>query len=306
MSLTAILLAPTVAGLAAHVDRQLQSGTSSANDDSLAVLQPSGGDPPIFFLPGVGMHVMALRELAWEMGTGQRVYGLQPRGIEGLPPHENIHDMAAYLLEYVLQACPRGPISLVGFSAGGQIAYEMAQQLGRIGRTPGFLGLVDTYGPGYPRSVPLLKRLGRHARRIARLDHRGAMEYVGQRAWAILDRVRKPAAPVATTEIEDQSQRAVFERFNAAWLRGLERYVPQPYAGRVDVFRASDTPEWLGSDFDDPTCGWGSLVGDIHVRNVAGTHIQLVQPKGSKAQSLAFTLRASLREALGGSGGAGN
>ena len=80
-------------------------------------------------LPGIGGHVISLRDLAILIGFERPVYGLQPTG----------HDLDFWRSqgrgtgERTDQAdetgCESGPYNLLGFSAGGVIAYEIAQQL---------------------------------------------------------------------------------------------------------------------------------------------------------------------------------
>jgi len=45
---------------------------------------------------------------------------------------------------------PKGPSYIRGPSFGGDIAFEMAYQLGEMRQPVGFIALLDTYGPEYP------------------------------------------------------------------------------------------------------------------------------------------------------------
>jgi thioesterase domain-containing protein len=65
---------------------------------------------------------------------------------------ESIEDIAATYLAEIRQAQPEGPYHFCGFSAGGMIAYEMAQQLLKSGSTVGSLTLVE---PSLKNSVQI-------------------------------------------------------------------------------------------------------------------------------------------------------
>ena len=53
--------------------------------------------------------------------------------------------MAAVYARAVVVLYPRGIIHLAGWSMGGLIAFEIARQLRRKGRTVGMIGLIDTW-----------------------------------------------------------------------------------------------------------------------------------------------------------------
>ena len=52
--------------------------------------------------------------------------------------------MAAYYLHGVREVQPHGPYCLAGYSFGGFVVFEMAQQLHAAGETVALLGLLDT------------------------------------------------------------------------------------------------------------------------------------------------------------------
>jgi thioesterase domain-containing protein len=53
--------------------------------------------------------------------------------------------MARYSLGAVKQLQPHGPYLLIGFSLGGLVALEMAQQLVAQGEKIGLLAMLDSY-----------------------------------------------------------------------------------------------------------------------------------------------------------------
>ncbi|MCB0168065.1 MAG: amino acid adenylation domain-containing protein, partial [Anaerolineae bacterium] len=132
---------PTIAALAVRLGQQ--SVTESWS--SLVAIQPRGSKPPFFCVPGAVGDPLNLYLLAHYLGSDQPFYGLQAIGLDGItPPYTTIEAMATHYLEAIRQVQPVGPYYLGGQSAGGKIAFEMAQQLLRQGEAVALLAILDT------------------------------------------------------------------------------------------------------------------------------------------------------------------
>src|SRR4029077_3089557 len=91
---------------------------------------------------------------------------------------------------------PDGPYFLGGYSFGGLVAYEMAQQLSARGQQVAFLGLIDAYFSNVPRAPKSLRfdlalvvrRMGFHLDNITELGVLGA-------PWYVLERIARRIAP---------------------------------------------------------------------------------------------------------------
>ena len=128
--------------------------------ESLVAIQPNGNKPPLFYIHPGGGNLLVYRDLALALGSGQPVYGLQPRGLDGkLAPLNRIEDMAAHYLAQIRKIQPNGPYYLGGLSTGGTIAWEIAQRIQTQGKKVALLALFDTSGPEYPKLLPPLPRL---------------------------------------------------------------------------------------------------------------------------------------------------
>ena len=107
-------------------------------------IQPGGSKRPLFLIHPAGGHVFPYVHLARCLGPDQPCYGLQARGLEdGQDPHTRIEDMAAYYIEALQTVQPTGPYLLGGWSMGGVVAFEMAQQLHAQGQRVALLALLD-------------------------------------------------------------------------------------------------------------------------------------------------------------------
>src|SRR5204863_9063960 len=122
------------------------SATSPIYTLSLHDALPICGDrPPLFFMHPGGGNISCYVELAHQLGSEQPFYGLQSRGLdENHVPLTLISDMACYYVETLRRRQPEGPYMLGGWSMGGLIAYEMAQQLRSRGEEISLLALLDS------------------------------------------------------------------------------------------------------------------------------------------------------------------
>jgi hypothetical protein len=79
------------------------------------------------------------------------VLGLQAVGLEaGEMPLADITAMAQHYNAALQRAQPEGPVQLLGYSAGGVIAQDMARQLLAAGRTVALLAVLDSPVPQSP------------------------------------------------------------------------------------------------------------------------------------------------------------
>jgi arthrofactin-type cyclic lipopeptide synthetase C len=114
----------------------------------------ASGAAPLFCLPGAGSGVTSFVELMLTMGTPVPVYGLQPRGLDGEAlPHATVQAAAEHYLRALREACPEGPVHLLGHSFGGWVALEMALRLHQAGRPVASLTILDSEVPDDSESV---------------------------------------------------------------------------------------------------------------------------------------------------------
>uniref|UniRef100_UPI000617CA5D thioesterase domain-containing protein n=1 Tax=Chromobacterium vaccinii TaxID=1108595 RepID=UPI000617CA5D len=131
------------AGRSAHED------PNAAYHPLMTIQKGRAGQTPVFCLPGAGDSVTRFVELAGSLGDEWPVYGLQPRGVDGLQlPHSSVEAAAAVYLTMLETIQPRGPVHLIGHSFGGWLAFELALRLSEQGRPPASLTLLDSEGPG--------------------------------------------------------------------------------------------------------------------------------------------------------------
>ncbi len=146
--LAILFQSPTVAQLAQLLDQAHQEQTTIVPWPTLVPIQPQGDRPPLFVVPGAGGNVIYLNSLAQLLRPHYPVYGLQPRGLDGLEDCDNSVDvMARRYIDAIRSIQPHGPYYLAGHSFGSWVAYEMAQQLQDQGEPIGLVIAVDTVAP---------------------------------------------------------------------------------------------------------------------------------------------------------------
>jgi surfactin synthase thioesterase subunit/acyl carrier protein len=273
LPLTAVFQGATVEHLASALRQQATAGTQS----SLVAIQPGGSKRPLFLVHPAGGHVFPYLHLAKFLGPDQPCYGLQARGLEdGQDPHTRIEDMAAYYIQALQSVQPTGPYLLGGWSMGGVVAFEMAQQLHAQGQRVALLALLDSRIPTPDETFPeedaeailLVERYFDISfgltESLAKLSKEGQLAFVLEQA---------KSAGLIPAEL-DVSQARRFVELLRSDLRATQNYGLHHYPGRVTLFKASET---LTSTSPDPTFGWSEWASrGVEVHVVPGNHANLI------------------------------
>src|SRR5262249_28590675 len=128
--------APTIEELVKLLDQR----SSSRTWPCLVPLQPLGARPAFFCVHGAGGSVLGLKDLARHLAPDQLFYGIQAPPLQGAELRgSRVEDMAGQYVDAVRDCQPEGPYYLGGYSFGGSVALEMAQQLQARGETVALL-----------------------------------------------------------------------------------------------------------------------------------------------------------------------
>jgi thioesterase domain-containing protein len=188
---------------------------------------------------------------------------------------------------------PEGPYLLGGWSAGGLVALEMAQQLMGQGESIALLALLDTSPPLRPDSADQGSSgqeygLELSLEELAQLGPDEQLPYLWQHALKL--GLIEPEVPM---QVAEQFLRELKRLFHWHMMLANE-YVVRPYAGRITLFRPIEAPFAVETSRDR---GWGKLAADVDVHFVPGQHHSLV--KEPHVQVLASKLSACLVNAVG-------
>jgi len=285
---------------------------------SLVTIQPGGSKPPFFCTHGAGANILYYGILSRRLGTEQPFYGLQARGLDGKEaPYTRVEEMAAHYIKEIRSVQPEGPYYLGGFSSGGTVAFEMAQQLQAQGQEVALLALLDTYFPGRLKYMPSLtffrsrvyplvenvERLVENAERHLNDPKRlGPKRYVLARAkgirWRIKRRIWKIAGKFYPSTSSTENFDSISTTLRRVWEANLQAerdYVPQVYRGRITLFWGTETSITY---LHDTRLGWNEVATDgLEVHVVPGNHITLREEP--RVIVLAEKLTACLHRAQG-------
>jgi thioesterase domain-containing protein/SAM-dependent methyltransferase/acyl carrier protein len=284
--LAALLQEPTIEGMAAALRAAPGPRTP------LVEITPGTGTPFVCVHPAGG-GVLCYAELARQLGPGQPFYALQARGVEGdEPPDPDLSTMAARYLAALRERQPGGPYLLGGYSMGGLVAYQMAQQLRAAGEPVGLLVLIDTPTPALIDELPdEAAVLGRLLAGLIELDP------AELRAMPADARLRHVLAEAERAELVppglDPDRAQQLFRVYTSHLAAARSYQPRPYPGRTCLLRAAQ------SRTDAFGYGWDRLLtGEWETVEVPGDHETMVWPP--HVQRLAEVLQTRLAAAMPG------
>jgi thioesterase domain-containing protein/acyl carrier protein len=275
LPLTAIFQGATVEHLAGVLRQQAMPGPQS----SLVPLQPGGGKRPLFLVHPAGGHVFPYVHLAQLLGSDQPCYGLQARGLEdGQDPHTRIEDMAAWYIQALQTVQPTGPYLLGGWSMGGVVAFEMAQQLHAQGQRVALLALLDgripTPDEAFPEEDAEAIVLVERYFGISFGPMESLMELPKDEQLAFMLEQAKSAGLIPAELDVAQARR--FVELLRSDLRATQNYGLHRYPGRITFFKANETPADTSPD-PDPTMGWSEWAsGGVEVHVVPGNHANLM------------------------------
>jgi len=265
----------------------------------LVPIRSSGSRPPLFFVHPTGGGVLCYSDVAAHLGSDVPFYGLQARGHTMGQPIDDVKEMAAYYLEAIRSVQSQGPYYLGGWSFGGVVAFEMAQQLHAIGESVGLVALLDSQAETahleFDAATLIAENVSEHIPiSVEELRSRDVDDQL--REVMSLAQQRNLMPPDFALE----DARRYVDVYRAHW-NAANGYEPQVYPGKLTLFRASDKPEEFIRR--NPARGWDKLAhGGVDIIAVPGSHQSMV--KNPHAEVLAERLRACIQqpEAIGVSG----
>jgi thioesterase domain-containing protein len=246
---------PTVAALAAALPL-----VGAAHDRSLVTLQPRGDGPALFCISGVEHYQALADQLAPTFPVHalftplEASYWSASRDTE-LP---SVRDLAADYVQVMRAHQTAGPYLLAGFSFGGVIAYEMAQQLLAAGEDVPLLVILDSDPPRSAEKSPPGARSSyfRPIRNSTR-----ALLGLAQRIGASA-RLHDGAA-----DTND-----VFQLRRERYLGAMHQYLADPYNGVALLIESAEEPAF------DPGYGWDALIRELTVCRLSSTHVGILRP----------------------------
>ncbi|MEM8953162.1 MAG: amino acid adenylation domain-containing protein [Verrucomicrobiota bacterium] len=303
LPLATLFQAPTVRLLADAIDKASGSGTPTSPSVTIATVQPEGSHTPLVGIHGGDGGVFFYRNLADRLPSDRPFYAFEdPALIPSEPiPDESIEETAARYIPHLKEIQGEGPYLMTGYSFGGIVAYEMAQQLTAQGETVAFLGLFDTENPASDvRQYALLERLSVNWQsQDEETGMLGKIGNLGKRVGSgLVTRLRTEAAAAAARTLTPAKTTSRLRQIQLRDARGkaMEAYTPAPYPGELTLFKAKGNAEndkfELAEDY-----GWRRVAkGGLRIVDVPGAHLTIFDDENIEA--IAKAVHASIETGL--------
>ncbi|WP_244817717.1 acetoacetate--CoA ligase [Caballeronia sp. Lep1P3] len=278
LALSTMILAPTIARLAAV----LVAEPGARETGSTVVQMRAGSGRPLFMVHSITGSVMECLPLAGMLQNERPIYGLQALGLDGdEAPQERVEEMARGYVQRMREVQPSGPYALVGYSFGGLIAFEIAQQLVAAGEKIEMLCLLDTYVLEHCLSFAHWTRFqaglaAERLRELRSLDARARLSYLRDKASAIRVRLHtrmgRADAYQPTPDVQDMPP--VLQRVRESMHTAMRTYKPRRYLGGPIVYvRATQ----LDKERCDPLSVWRRVAKHgLRITLIEGRHTDLV------------------------------
>ncbi|MGA9995999.1 MAG: thioesterase domain-containing protein, partial [Pyrinomonadaceae bacterium] len=277
---------PTVASLAERVEAG-KSGEQQlpSKKSPLVRIQTAGSKPPFFFVHPPGGSVLCYADLARNLGADRPFYGIQAQGLNGdKDAQTQVERMAARYIEAIRGVQPEGPYNLGGWSMGGVVAFEIAQQLRGQGSEVSLLALLDSWAPHNGNGEKNAQsQLASFASNLGLMPEHITMsleELLGlepeQQLACVMEMAK--AASLVSPEMTLEDFRSLYENYKVN-VKAVQEYSPQPYTGRVALFSASERRTKAAKKrAQDKTQGWGGLAPEgLEIHPVSGHHFNILR-----------------------------
>jgi acetoacetyl-CoA synthetase len=276
VSLATLLGAPSIAQLAAYV-----RGSHAAGESQVVVPLRAGNGTPVFWVHSMAGSVMECLAVIHALRTSRPLVGLHARGLNGeTPPLQDVAQMAASYIDEMRSVQPHGPYSLIGYSFGGLVAYEIAQQLHRAGEQVDIVCLVDTYV--HERWLPWgawLRFQRAYVKRqwqtFSGLPLAQRSQFISRKLVGAMDKIRLRLGRMAHAPLREIAHfPPVLVRVREAMRVAMTTYRPQPYDGGPVHFVRAALPE---SERGDPLPLWRRMARrGLAVAQVSGSHTEMI------------------------------
>ncbi|XHR80760.1 MAG: amino acid adenylation domain-containing protein [Gloeotrichia echinulata GP01] len=303
---------PTIEQLAAIIQKESEDSSPSC----LVAIQPKGSNLPFFCVPGAGGRPFYFYQLGRCLGDDQPLYSFENNLYQELGAITHIEDMASIYIEAMQAVQPQGPYFLGGHSYGGNVAFEMAQQLRNQGQEVALLAIVDSSAPTYKDKQMLIDYINwDHARWLVEVS-KGIEIYLEKNVDISYDTLQSltvdeqlkyilhyfKMANMLPPNAEITQLTNIVQAYKNSCLC-LVDYVPkQPYPGKLTILRANeDLPEDPNSHLNaevsqDLSLGWSEFSSEpVDIHFVLGNHITIMVEPHVKV--LAEQLKACIQQA---------
>lgn len=254
----------------------------------ILIQQGSQNISPLFMIHGLGQGMLSrYRNIAQYLDPHSPIYYIFASwDHEGLDTFKNFEEIANLQVREIKKIQPHGPYSLLGYCLGGNIAFEVAQQLRSQGEEVLFLGMIDTLYNDFAKKLFLWKPLEVY---LFSLSFFLKLKKILQKPQLYFQSRLSPESHYFQTQLQKQFQKELqestlsqedlkqFVQWNLKVLKihqemwGL--YKPNNYPYKITLFRTSIQPLKYSYSLD---LGWKQVAENVDVIKLPGSHQEIM------------------------------
>jgi amino acid adenylation domain-containing protein len=235
-------------------------------------IKTNGNKEPFFCVHPVGGNVLCYRALSKHWSENRPFYALQARGLEeDQMPHESIQEMAKEYIESLREIQPTGPYFIGGWSFGGLVAVEMANQLQQLGEKISLLVLIDTTA-----NIEKFKKLNieDESLLLSELTNHFKGEPVKESRLSFKEQFIQFIENGGKKAVQKSKNSQILDRLISlakANYRSLQKITIPRIEVKTVLIRTAANPE------ESRDLGWGRHVSNLTIYHVPGDHWGITQ-----------------------------
>ncbi|EZP30954.1 non-ribosomal peptide synthase/polyketide synthase [Pseudomonas sp. RIT288] len=285
----------------------LSQDEALSQPDGLVVVRAGAHGTPLFLMHEFSGRDVYFPTLAQHIGGEFPIYGL-PGVPLGQAQLRTLECMAQRMVGIIRSVQPHGPYRLAGWSFGGVLAHEVAQQLLGLDEPVEFIGMLDSYAPN-PLAQDKAMWSGEGLDKRQLLGHcRGRSLMLGAESEAALAAVQALEAQVEQLDFLELFKRCQAQQLTdpelatvsaadawhyfdreAAHRLALADYRVSPASQPIHLFRAQELID--GQSEPSPTRGWEERfdMGLLRCIDIPGDHRSMMKHPHIQALGQAIT-----------------
>ncbi|WP_162344120.1 non-ribosomal peptide synthetase [Cyclobacterium salsum] len=279
LPLSVLFKYPTIQKLSQAIKRGI---LGDSEWKSLVAIKKTGSKPPLYIVHGGGLNILPFYAVAREMDREQPVFGIQAKGLDGIEqPLHTVEEIASQYLSEILQQNPDGPYFLAGYSLGGIIAFEMATQLKKMGKSVEKLVFFDTYAIQSDHHERFQIRCWNRIRHFLgkrkfdvelMIQHPEIFKRIKKASFERkMKKIRKRFRP--EPENAESSLLKTYKRVEYVYKEACRDYEIKYYDGTIDLIKAKIASGYLP---DKKGFGWKPHTRKLRVWEAEGEHITML------------------------------
>ncbi|MGA2620659.1 MAG: alpha/beta fold hydrolase [Thermoguttaceae bacterium] len=249
----------------ARLARLLRDESPHAQWSPLVPFRTEGRRRPLFMVHPGGGNVLCYLRLSELLAHDRPFYGLQCPGVDGERPLlATAEELAGEYVAALRRVQPQGPYALGGWSVGGVLAFEMAQQLRAAGQQVSPLAILDS-GVLYACALIAI---------IFPKGQLGALDLLRMPPHEQLAEFRRRSAParLIPDNAGDELATRIMRLFTSN-MRAMVLYRPQAYDDTITLFQAAES---LVKPRFEPRREWRQVCRQVAVQRVPGNHLTMI------------------------------